>query len=106
MNDLTPMDDYIAARKEWDDRFLGQRRMNTLYACITGASLAIGLAGMAFGIYASVNSRFIPYVVAVDKLGHATVAPSPKRVADWPPAVIRRELADFISNIRTITPDM
>jgi type IV secretion system protein TrbF len=100
------MDEYLAARAEWDDRFAGQRKTVRVLTGITGAALFIGAAGAIFGMYATLNSRFIPYVVAVDSLGRAVSAPAPAKVGDWPSAVVKRELADFIDKIRTITPDI
>lgn len=106
MTEPNDMDVYLAARAEWDDRFAGQRRSVRYMAAVTAGALALAAAGMGFGIYASLEGHFVPYVVAIDKLGQARVAPAPKRVGDWPAPVIRRELADFIRNIRTITPDI
>ena len=99
-------DEYLRARKEWDDRFLGQQKTVRLLIALSAGSLLIGAMGLGFGTWASVNSRFVPYVVAVDKIGHTVVAPSPHTVHGWPPAVIRRELANFVVNLRTITPDL
>ncbi|MDE3238890.1 MAG: hypothetical protein KGN33_08010 [Paracoccaceae bacterium] len=99
-------DDYMRARQEWEDRFLGQRKTVRLLVALSAASLAIGGLGLCYGAWASINSRFVPYVVAVDKIGRTVVAPSPETVDNWPPAVIRRELANFVRNLRTITPDL
>lgn len=70
---------YQRARKEWDDRY-GDLVLNKRNWQIAAAgSIAVSLI-LAFGIVClSTRSRFVPYVVEVDKLGFALAASGPER---------------------------
>ena len=99
-------DDYLMAREEWDDRFAGQRRALRFMAALTVLSVMGGLGGAGYGMYAMLNSRYVPYIVAIDDLGKAQLAPSPEVVSDWPTHVVKRELETWIERLRTVTPDI
>ena len=64
------------ARQEWDERYadlvLGKRN----WQITADGMMAIPLV-LAFGmVWVSTRSKFVPYVVEVDKLGYAIGAPS------------------------------
>ncbi|MBD1204738.1 MAG: hypothetical protein H9533_11445 [Rhodobacteraceae bacterium] len=99
-------DDYLMAREEWDDRFAGQRRALRFMAALTVVSVVGGMIGAGYGMYAMLNSRYVPYIVAVDDLGKAQLAPSPEVVSDWPAPVVKRELETWLERLRTVTPDI
>ncbi len=67
---------YLKARQEWDERYadlvLGKRNWQ-----ITAAGMMAIALVLAFGmVWVSSRSKFVPYVVEVDKLGYAIGAPS------------------------------
>src|SRR5260370_34057218 len=67
---------YLKARQEWDERYadlvLGKRNWQ-----ITAAGLMVITLVLAFGmLWLRTRSKFVPYVVEVDKLGYALGAPS------------------------------
>ncbi len=67
---------YLKARQEWDERYadlvLGKRNWQ-----LAAAGLMVITLVLAFGmVWLSTRSRFVPYVVEVDKLGYALAAPS------------------------------
>jgi type IV secretory pathway TrbF-like protein len=67
---------YLKARQEWDERYadlvLGKRNWQ-----ITAAGMMAITLLLAFGmVWVSTRSKFVPYVVEVDKLGYAIGAPS------------------------------
>ena len=95
---------YLEARREWDERYadlvLGKRNWQIAAA----GSIAVSFI-LAFGIvWLSTRSRFVPYVVQVDKLGFALAAPqalsseSPSQLTDE--RMVRYELAGFIRSTR------
>lgn len=99
-------DEYLLAREEWDDRFAGQRRAVRFMAALTVFSVVGGFFGLGYGMWATLNSRFVPYVVSIDDLGKAQLAPSPQVVSDWPAHVVKRELETWLERLRTVTPDV
>ena len=67
---------YLKARQEWDERYadlvLGKRNWQ-----VTAAGMMAITLVLAFGmVWVSTRSKFVPYVVEVDKLGCAIEAPS------------------------------
>src|ERR1700682_6856802 len=67
---------YLKARQEWDERYadlvLGKRNWQITAAGMMAITLVLAV-GM---VWVSTRSKFVPYVVEVDKLGYAIGAPS------------------------------
>ena len=99
---------YLKARQEWDERYadlvLGKRNWQ-----ITAAGMMAITLVLAFGmVWVSTRSKFVPYVVEVDKLGYAIGAPSAltentTRIST--DRMVRYELAAFIRNAREVITD-
>src|SRR5271167_1278534 len=99
---------YLEARREWDERYadlvLGKRNWQ-----IAASGLMLLSLILASGIVWLVSrSRYIPYVVEVDKLGYALTVPQPLAPASVPDVaarIERNEVAVFIHNARSVTSD-
>lgn len=100
-----PVTPYQRAAQVWDDR-IGSARVaarNWRLMAFGGLILASGLAGGL--VWQSMQSRIVPYVVAVDHLGEAqAVAPADR---DYEPAdpQIAWFLGRFITNVRSVSLD-
>ncbi len=99
---------YVEARREWDERYadlvLGRRNWQIAAA----GSLAVSLILAGGMVWQSTRSRYIPYVVEVDKLGYALTAPHPltsSRSSDVTDRIERYEVATFIRNARVVSSD-
>jgi type IV secretion system protein VirB5 len=99
---------YVEARREWDERYadlvLGKRNWQVAASGLLAATLIL-CAGM---VWLSTRSRFIPYVVEVDKLGYALTVPqalTPAAVPDVTGRMQRYEIAAFIRNARSVSSD-
>jgi len=100
---------YLKARQEWDERYadlvLGKRNWQIAAA----GSIAVSLILAGGIVWLSTRSRFVPYVVQVDKLGYALAAPqalaadSSGKLTD--DRVVRYELAGFIRSAREVIAD-
>jgi type IV secretion system protein VirB5 len=99
---------YVEARREWDERYadlvLGKRNWQITAGGLLAASLIL-----ATGIvWLSTRSRYIPYVVEVDKLGYALTVPEPLTLSSAPEVAMRMqryELAAFIRDARSVSSD-
>lgn len=99
---------YVEAHREWDERYadlvLGKRN----WQIAAGGLLALSLI-LAIGIvWLASRSRYVPYVVEVDKLGYALTVPqrlTPTSVPDVTSHIERYELAAFIRNARAVSSD-
>ncbi|AMR82490.1 conjugal transfer protein TrbF [Cupriavidus nantongensis] len=97
---------YLAARRTWNDHVGGVVSSRQTWQVIGILSLLVALAGVGGVIHIGSQSKFIPYVVEVDKLGQ-TVAAGPVQAASKADArVIHATVAEFITDARTVTPDV
>ncbi|HTR47039.1 MAG TPA: VirB8/TrbF family protein [Verrucomicrobiae bacterium] len=99
---------YVEARREWDERYadlvLGKRNWQIAAGGLLAATLI--LAGGI--VWLSTRSRYIPYVVQVDKLGYALTVPqplTPVSVPDIATRIQRYEVAAFIQDARSVSSD-
>lgn len=97
---------YLTARRTWNDHVGSVISQRQTWQVIGILSLLIALAGVGGIIYIGSQSKFIPYVVEVDKLGQTiAVGPvQPTHNADQ--RVVHAAVADFISDARMVTPDV
>jgi type IV secretion system protein VirB5 len=69
-------------------------------------SLLIALASVGGITYIGSQTRFVPYVVEVDKLGQAVAVAPAQRAATTDQRVVHASVASFVADIRTVTPDI
>ena len=68
---------YLEAWREWDDRYADLVQGKRNWQIVTAAFSLLSLI-LAVGIvWLITRSRYIPYVVEVDKLGYALTVPRP-----------------------------
>jgi type IV secretory pathway TrbF-like protein len=96
---------YLEARREWNERYgtyIQQAHHWRTLAFISGAIALVAVIGIA---YIGAQSKVVPYVVEVDKLGQvAAVAPA-ERTSAVDPRVIKAYLARFVVDWRSVTVD-
>lgn len=97
---------WFDARAAWTAREAAARSRERMWQVVALFGLLIGLFALGGLIYYANSSRYIPYVVEVDKLGAAMgVRPADKmRQAD--PRVIRYAIANFITESRMVSVDI
>jgi type IV secretion system protein TrbF len=99
---------YLEARREWDERYADLVLAKRNWQIAAGGLLALSLILAIGTVWVSTRSRYIPYVVEVDKLGYALTLPRPL-TASANPSVIERmqryEIAAFIHNARSVSDD-
>ena len=103
--DPTP-NPYLDARRTWnshvDRAYAAQHTWQLLcVVCLLTALAAVG--GM---IYIGSKSKFVPYVIEVNKLGEAVSLGPAQVAAPADPRVVRASLASFIASARLVTPDV
>lgn len=97
---------YLTARRSWNDHVGGVVSSRQTWQIIGILSMLVALASVGGMIHIGSQSKFIPYVVEVDKSGQ-TVAIGPLQAASRAdPRVIHASIAEFIIDARTVTPDM
>jgi type IV secretion system protein VirB5 len=97
---------YLDARRQWNNQVDRAFSAGHVFQLICVACLLIALAAVAGIIYFASQTKFVPYVIEVDKLGEA-VAIGPAQLAGPADArVVRASLASFIASARLVTPDV
>jgi type IV secretion system protein VirB5 len=99
---------YADAWRPWDERYadpvISKRNWQIVAGCsvLTTLVLAVGI------VWQSLRSRYIPFLVQVDKQGYGLTIPRPL-VPDTDPALINRieryQVASFIHDVRSISSD-
>jgi type IV secretion system protein TrbF len=96
---------YLEARREWNERYgeyIAREHAWKVGFFVMGIISIICAGGMA---YTSSQSKFVPYVVAIDKLGSAVAVQRADSAAKPDARVIRAQLARWIENVRSVYQD-
>jgi type IV secretion system protein VirB5 len=96
---------YLAARREWDERYgsLISRARNWRIAAIL--ALAVALVATSGLIALSTKAKVIPYVVAIDNLGRVLAAGPADQASRADDRLKRAALFQWVSDLRTVTSD-
>jgi type IV secretory pathway TrbF-like protein len=97
---------YLSARRTWNDLYAASAASRQMWQLIGLLAMMITLAGVGGMIYIGSQSKFVPYVVQVDKLGQAVAVAPAQRAAPADQAVIRASVAAWIADVRLVTPDV
>lgn len=96
---------YLAARREWNERYGSYISRAANWRLVALASLAIAAISVVGVGYIGAQSKVVPYIVTIDKLG-ATVSTGPaERALPVDPRIVRYQLGELITNLRTVTSD-
>jgi len=98
-------DPYVEARGEWIERYgtYVQQAYNwRLIAMLEAIALIAAIVGL---IYLSAQSKFVPYVVAIDKVGMAIAVHPADRASSVDQRVVRAQLAHWIVLARSVVTD-
>ena len=96
---------YLSARREWNERYgdyiahARNWRLAAFAALSISAVLALGV------VWEGAQSKVVPYVVEVDKLGDAVAVARADRAAPADARVIKGQLAAWIVDVRSLSSD-
>src|SRR5499427_3727174 len=96
---------YLAARREWDERYgnLITRAKNWRTAAFL--ALLIAIAETCGLIVLSMRAKTVPYVVAIDNLGRVLAAGPADQASRADDRLKRAALFQWMSDLRTVTTD-
>ena len=97
---------YHNGRHEWNSIVGMLFAKNRIWQIVALFCLIITIAAVGGIIHIGSQSKFIPYVVEVDKLGQAAVVRIADRTSPIDGRVVHAQLASFIADARTVTPDV
>jgi len=97
---------YLTARRSWNEHVGALVSQRQTWQVIGILSMLIALTAIGGVIHIGSQSKFIPYVIEVDKLGQTLAAGPIQAAARADPRVIHATVAEFISDARMVTPDV
>lgn len=97
---------YLAARRTWNEHVGSVVSSRQTWQVVGILSLLIVLAAVGGLIHIGSQSKFVPYVVEVDKLGQVVAVAPAQRAAVVDQRVVHASVASFISDARLVTPDV
>lgn len=97
---------YLNARRTWNDHMGSVAASRNLWQILAILGFMIVLAAVGGVIVIGSQSKFIPYVVQVDKLGEAVAVSRADMARSADPRVIHASVAAFITDLRMVTPDI
>lgn len=96
---------YMAARREWNERYgdyIASARNWRFMALTEGLAIVILAAG---AIYIGSQSKRIPYIVEVDKLGQVVNVSYAEKASANSPRITKAMLMRWVSDWRGVSPD-
>ena len=97
---------YLSARRTWNDHMRAVAASRNMWQLLAILALMIALAAVGGVIHVGSQSKFIPYVVQVDKLGEAVAVSRADTANPTDSRVIHASVASFIADLRMVTPDV
>jgi len=97
---------YLSARRTWNDHMSGIAASRRNWQLLAILSLLVTLASVGGIIHIGSMSRFVPYVVEVDKLGQPVAVAPAKLATALDPRIVHATVASFIADARLVTPDI
>jgi type IV secretion system protein TrbF len=97
---------YLNARRTWNSHVGTLIASRTLWQAMALISLLVALAAVGGVVYIGSQSKFVPYVVEVNKLGEAMAVAPASQAAKLDQRVVRSAVAEFITNARIVSPDI
>jgi len=96
---------YLAARREWDERygeFISRARNWRTMAAISALVALVATCGM---VWQATRSRVIPFVVLVDSLGRPIASGLAEQASVGDDRLRRAVIQEWIENVRLVTTD-
>jgi len=97
---------YLSARRTWNDHTQALMSSRQAWQIMGILALLVALVAVGGMIHIAQLSRFVPYVVQVDKLGQTAAVSVADKAAPADPRVIAAAISAFIANARLVTPDV
>lgn len=97
---------YLSARRTWNDYTGSITASRRMWQAVGIISLMIVLVAVGGLIHIGGQSKFVPYVIEVDKLGNAVASGPISSTTKADPRVLKSTVAEFITDARLVTPDV
>lgn len=96
---------YLNARRNWNEYTGSVVNSRRIWQTVALMSLMITLAAVAGLIYVASQSKFIPYIIEVDRLGQIAAIGRAERAATFDSRLIHAAVASFVQDARSVSFD-
>lgn len=96
---------YLNARTEWMERYGSYIAAARNWRFVAVGSLAVTLLSLAANWHLATKSGTVPFILEVDREGHAFYAGTPQMAAVDDPLITRATLESWIRNTRSVLSD-
>jgi type IV secretion system protein VirB5 len=96
---------YLSARREWNERYGDYIARARSWRWAAFGALALSLVLAVGVVWQGAQSKVVPYVVEVDKLGDAVAVARADRATSADVRVIKAQLAAWIVDVRSVSSD-
>ena len=97
---------YLNGRRGWNEHVGAVVSQRQTWQVIGILALLIALAAVGGVIHIGAQSKFIPYVIEVDKHGQAMAVAPVTAASAADPRVVHASVAEFITDARMVSPDV
>lgn len=105
--DMSPgQNPYLNAREEWLERYGSYIKRAAQWRMAAFLCLIITAISITGNVFQATQAKVVPYIVQVDDLGKAAAVSRADMAGATPQRVIQAEIANFITNWRTVTADI
>jgi type IV secretory pathway TrbF-like protein len=96
---------YLAARREWDERYgdLITRARNWRMMALLSGLIALGATGGV--VWLSAHSRVVPFVVLIDSLGRPVASGTAEQASAADDRLKRATMLSWVESLRLVTTD-
>ena len=106
LRNISEINPYLAARIHWNAHVGAVLSTARVWQIVAIVSLLIAIIAAAGAIYVGAQSKFVPYVVEVDKLGQVQAVKIADSAGTADERIIHASLATWITSARMVTPDV
>jgi len=97
---------YLAARREWNERYGSYIAEAHAWRLTALVSLGISFVAVSGIAWIGAQNRIVPYVVQTDKLGDAIAVRRADAAAPIDSRLVRAQLARWVSDVRSVYVDV
>jgi type IV secretory pathway TrbF-like protein len=97
---------YLAARREWNERYGSYIAQAHAWRLTALAALGVAFVAVVGVVWIGAQNHIVPYVVQTDRLGDAIAIKRADIAAPADPRIIRSQLARWVSDVRSVYVDV
>ncbi len=97
---------YLAARREWNERYGSYIAQAHGWRLTALASLGVAFVAVAGVVWIGAQNRIVPYIVQTDRLGDAIAVARADVATPADPRLIRAQLARWVEDVRSVYIDV